>query len=133
MCYFTRYTLDVFRDDAPTLIPEQARRAIQHRLQILCADASPFLRPFDPSAYFYDDQNDILTFDSDNECPFSISDDMIALSLSFPSLTFRVTSKGERYDDYWRQYFVNGKTCICPGKIEITYTPYDPRNLKAPD
>ena len=133
MSYFTRYTLDVFRDDDPTLIPEPTRHAIQHKLQILCADASPFLRPFDPSAYFYDDQNDILTFDSDNECPFSISDDMIALSLSFPSLTFRVTSKGERDDDYWRQYFVNGKTCICPGKIEITYTPYDPRNLKAPD
>ena len=58
---------------------------------------------------------------------------MIELSLSFPSLTFRVTSKGERDDDYRRQYFVNGKTCICPGEIKITYAPYDPRNLKAPD
>ena len=133
MSYFNRYTLDVFRDNDPTLIPEQTRCAIQHELQTLYADASPCLRPFDPSAYFYDDENDILTFDSDNECPFSISDDMIALSLSFPSLTFRVTSKGERDDDYWRQYFVNGKTCVCPGKIEITYTPSDPRNLKAPD
>lgn len=133
MSYFTRHTLDIFRDNDPTLIPEPTRRAIQQKLQTLYADASPFLRPFDPSAYFYDDQNDILIFDSENECPFSIADDMIALSRSFPSLTFRVTSKGEYDDDYWRQYFVNGKTCICPGEIEITYTPYDPHNLKAPD
>lgn len=133
MSYFTRYTLDIFRDDDPTLIPEPTRRAIQQKLQTLYADASPCLRPFDPSAYFYDDENDILIFDSDNECPFSITDGMIELSLSFPSLTFRVTSKGERDDDYRRQYFVNGKTCICPGEIKITYTPYDPRNLKAPD
>ena len=133
MSYFNCYTLDVFRDNDPTLIPEQTRCAIQHELQTLYADASPYLKPFDPSAYFYDDENDILTFDPENECPFDVANDMIALSRSFPSLTFRITSKGERDDDYWRQYFVNGKTCICPGKIEITYTPYDPRNLKAPD
>ena len=66
MSYFNRYTLDVFRDNDPTLIPEQTRCAIQHELQTLYADASPCLRPFDPSAYFYDDENDILTFDSDN-------------------------------------------------------------------
>lgn len=132
MSYFTRYTLDIFRDDAPTLIPEPTRCAIQHELQTLYADASPLLKPFADDCYFYDDQNDILTFDSDNECPFSITDDMIALSLSFPSLIFRVASKGELDDDYWRQYFVNGKTCTCPGKIEITYAPYDPRNLEAP-
>ena len=103
------------------------------RCGALYADASPCLRPFDPSAYFYDDENDILTFGSENECPFDVANDMIALSRSFPSLTFRITSKGECDDDYWRQYFVNGKTCTCPGKIEITYTPYNPHNLKAPD
>ena len=115
MSYFNRYTLDVFRDDDPTLIPEPTRCAIQHELQTFYADASPCLIPFDPSAYFYD-----------------VANDMIALSRSFPSLTFRITSKGECDDDYWRQYFVNGKTCTCPGKIEITYAPYNPRNLEAP-
>lgn len=132
MSYFTRYTLDVFRDDTPAFIPEPTRCAIQHELQTLYADASPCLIPFDPSAYFYDDENDILTFDPENECPFDVANDMIKLSLSFPSLTFRITSKGECDDDYWRQYFVNGKTCTCPGKIEITYAPYNPRNLEAP-
>lgn len=132
MSYFTRYTLDIFRDDTPAFIPEPTRRAIQHELQTLYADASPCLRPFDPSAYFYDDENDILTFDPENECPFDVANDMIKLSRSFPSLTFRITSKGECDDDYWRQYFVNGKTCTCPGKIEITYAPYNPRNLEAP-
>ena len=52
MSYFNRYTLDVFRNNDPTLIPEPTRRAIQHELQTLYADASPCLRPFDPSAYF---------------------------------------------------------------------------------
>ncbi len=132
MSYFTRYTLDVFRDDTPAFIPEPTRCAIQHELQTLYADDSPCLIPFDPSAYFYDDENDILTFDPENECPFDVANDMIKLSLSFPSLTFRITSKGECDDDYWRQYFVNGKTCTCPGKIEITYAPYNPRNLEAP-
>lgn len=113
MSYFTRYTLDVFRDDTPAFIPEQTRCAIQHELQTLYADVSPCLRPFDPSAYFYDDENDILTFDPENECPFDVANDMIKLSR-------------------WRQYFVNGKTCTCPGKIEITYAPYNPRNLEAP-
>lgn len=37
MSYFNRYTLDVFRDDAPTLIPEPTRCAIQHELQTLYA------------------------------------------------------------------------------------------------
>lgn len=85
-----------------------------------------------PPIFFYDDENDILTFDPENECSFDVANDMIALSRSFPSLTFRITSKGECDDDYWRQYFVNGKTCTCPGKIEITYAPYNPRNLEAP-
>lgn len=53
MSYFTRYTLDVFRDDTPAFIPEQTRCAIQHELQTLYADASPLLKPFDPSAYFF--------------------------------------------------------------------------------
>lgn len=132
MSYFTRYTLDVFRDDDPAFISEPVRRGVQRQLQTLYADASPLLKPFADDCYFYDDQNDILTFDSKNECPFSITDDLIALSLSFPSLTFRITCKGECDDDYWRQYFVGGKSCICPGKIEITYSPYNPRNLKAP-
>lgn len=35
MSYFTRYTLDVFRDDTPAFIPEQTRCAIQHELQTL--------------------------------------------------------------------------------------------------
>lgn len=43
MSYFTRYTLDVFRDDTPAFIPEQTRCAIQHELQTLYADASPCL------------------------------------------------------------------------------------------
>lgn len=133
MSYFTRYTLDVLRDDVPTLISEPVRRGIQRQLQTLYADVSPLLKPFADDCYFYDDHHDILTFDSENECPFSIADDMIALSLSFPSLAFRITAKGECDDDYWRQYFVNGKTCTCPGKIEVTYAPYNPRNLKAPD
>lgn len=41
MSYFTRYTLDVFRDDTPAFIPEPTRCAIQHELQTLYADASP--------------------------------------------------------------------------------------------
>lgn len=133
MSYFTRYTLDVFRDDTPIFISEPIRRGIQRQLQFLYADVSPLLKPFADDCYFYDDQNDILTFDSENECPFDVANDMIALSLSFPTLTFRITSKGECDDDYWRQYFVNGKTCTCLGKIEITYAPYNPRNLEAPD
>lgn len=59
MSYFTRYTLDIFRDDTPAFIPEPICRAIQQKLQTLYADASPCLRPFDPSAYFYDDENDM--------------------------------------------------------------------------
>lgn len=133
MSYFTHYALDVFHDDTSAFIPERTRTAIQHELQAIYADASPLLKPFADDCYFYDDQNNTLTFDPENECPFDVANDMIALSLSFPSLTFRITAKGECDDDYWRQYFVNGKTCTCPGKIEITYAPYNPRNLKAPD
>lgn len=132
MSYFTRYTLDVFRDDDPAFIPESTRTAIQDELDRLFSDVSALLKPFDSSASFYDEQNDILSFDPENDCPFSIADETLSLSQSFPTLTFRITAKGECDDDYWRQYFVNGKTCLCPGKVQIEYAPYNPRNLKAP-
>lgn len=54
-------------------------------------------------------------------------EDMILLSSKFPGLLFKLHGEGERPEDLWDAYFLDGKVQICPA--EIIYDDFDPSKL----
>lgn len=53
--------------------------------------------------------------------------DIALLSSKFPSTLFVLKGKGENSDDIWKEYFLNGKSQLCPARI--IYDDFDEAKL----
>lgn len=87
--------------------------------------------PFDFSTYYYTPKTQTLTFvPCSRRCPYGITEELVSLSKMFPLYTFCLMAEDEPNKVYYHRYFVDGRMCTCPGKVEIVYPVYDPGNLK---
>lgn len=57
-------------------------------------------------------------------------EDMIRLSRNFPQVLFVLDGAGEEDGDLWRTYYLSGLLQYAPA--QITYPPFDPRELAEP-
>lgn len=55
-------------------------------------------------------------------------DDLLAISVDFPSAFFELNGEGESSEDMWYKYYQNGAMQEC--YAEITYPDYDPKEMK---
>lgn len=61
-------------------------------------------------------------------CKYSFEKDMFRLSKKFSDVVFRLHGDGDESDDFWIEYWQNGKVQDAPARIE--YDDFDPKKLK---
>jgi len=49
---------------------------------------------------------------------YNHEEEMKELSMMYPEELFRLSGKGEEYDDFWIEYYKKGKVQVCKGTIE---------------
>jgi len=59
---------------------------------------------------------------------YSFKEDMITLSRKFPDTVFCLSGEGESFPDFWKSYFINGKSQHCKG--ELTFEEFNINKLK---
>lgn len=107
--YYTYYDLEMTPADASSALPSEKE---------IC-DA---LTEIDPVLFPCSHRLRETFFDEMNwenyEC------DMTEISKKYPSVHFELYGRGEAFDDFWCQHFINGKTLLCHGRI--TYDEFNP-------
>jgi hypothetical protein len=56
--------------------------------------------------------------------------DMRALSSAFPDVLFCLSGDGEEHDDFWKEYYMNGRMQRCSAEVQVIYPEFDPSLLK---
>lgn len=57
------------------------------------------------------------------------TDDMCWLSRKFPTVLFVLRGDGEEFEDFWKEYYLDGKYQFCKGTITVSYEKFDPCKL----
>lgn len=76
-----------------------------------------FIESIDPTSkidyeLYLDNNNKTKWYDNE--------EDMLELSKEFPDILFKLHGEGERNEDIWDKYFMNGKMQYCPAEIHIS-------------
>ena len=58
---------------------------------------------------------------------YSSTDDLLQISIRFPTAMFTLEGDGEESDDFWMAYIQNGAMQECNGRI--VYDDYDPKKM----
>lgn len=58
---------------------------------------------------------------------YSSTDDLLQISIRFPTAMFTLEGDGEESDDFWMAYIQNGAMQECRGRI--VYDDYDPKKM----
>ena len=58
---------------------------------------------------------------------YSSTDDLLQISIRFPTAMFTLEGDGEESDDFWMAYIQNGAMQECRGRI--IYDDYDPKKM----
>lgn len=72
----------------------------------------------------------VLEFEEGYGSEYEIDDLICNLSTKEPSLIFELETHEDVYDDYYKQYFHNGKVKYCPGSVTIEYLPFESADWK---
>lgn len=99
MGYYTYYTLAVYDKDMKFLRKESQ----DHELII--------------TKEFYSNDSEEPDLFTDQMKWYKHETDMIKHSLKYPDFIFRLQGEGESNEDWWRQYFHNGKMIGFSGEI----------------
>ena len=126
MGYYTAYSLEILNADN---FPEKSYLEIEREVAIELARLDYF-RDTDERQSEWEARiansdypiDEILGYDTMKW--YDYEDDMVEISKKFPKYKFRLHGEGEDPDDFWDDYYYNGKFSHCRG-----YKTYDP----APD
>lgn len=66
-----------------------------------------------------------MSEDSLNAKWYGHESDVTSLSMRFPDVLFILSGEGERKEDIWKKYFLNGKIQRAPAKVEIVMPEFD--------
>ena len=75
-----------------------------------------------------DEEESNFSIFEDEEKWYDCEENMKEYSLLYPDLIFMIHGDGEESEDFWDEYFKNGKKQFCPGKV--LYDDYDESKLK---
>ena len=71
---------------------------------------------FDHGEYF-DEPKMANFYEFDTQKWYAHPEDMTLISSLFPDMTFRLRGDGEEWDDRWEEYYKNGKSEHCEGRM----------------